>query len=285
MGKYIDAAGVAAIWERAKTLTDLLYLHYWKRRTYVASFELGEVTNRWFLCMGGSSTTGVVNYSDGVVVDPISGKVSLAEPVSTAKYSYNNYSSYSVIKGKYIETYAATLGIVDGEIYYVSPTSAITQSRTEDYDVNADMSPVTGKITTGDWEFVQSNGNDTYQTGIVDGVETIYLGVPFDNALMPIRVERGSYVGTGTYGNAADKMLYLSFSKRPLFVMIAPATNKTFMGIVPGIAEQGYSFSFDSDDEFDYQWDGNTLALYNTGSASHMLNKEGRTYNYFAVYD
>lgn len=281
MGKFMDETGVAKLWERAKTLVDPLYKHCWRRRSYVASIEIGELENRWFLCMGGSSTTGTIKYSDSVVVDPVTGAVSLAGPINTVKSSYSNYTDFDVIKGKYITTYAANNTIRDGELYFVSADTDITTARTTEYDVVANMRAVTGKITIGEWENVCSDSNDTYETGIVDGVETCYFGVPFDNAAFAPKIATGSYKGTGKYGSGNKTTITFDFVPQ----LVVVVGNNNVMWLVNG--QTGAPTTAESGNMAHYSavvsWSGNAVSWYFAESGALHMNISGTTYKYVAI--
>lgn len=73
--------------------------------------------------------------------------------------------------------------------------------------------------TIGDWEFVKSSERNAYpDSGIVDNYEYQYLGIPFENAVNAVKIETGSYMGTGTYGSRNPCSLTFDFS--PILVYI-----------------------------------------------------------------
>ena len=81
------------------------------------------------------------------------------------------------------------------------------------------VTSVPSNVPAGEWEYLTSSDRNAYpDSGTQDGYEYEYLGIPFDNAVTAPRIETGSYVGTGTYGQANPNTLTFGF--KPKFVWI-----------------------------------------------------------------
>lgn len=84
-------------------------------------------------------------------------------------------------------------------------------------------------VPAGATTYEHSTDRNAYpDSGTVDGLTYTYLGVPFENARDSQRVETGSYAGTGTKGT--DNPCRLSFTKKPVFVVISCYSDNAVMG-------------------------------------------------------
>lgn len=151
-------------------------------------------------------------------------------------------------------------------------------------------------IVTHDWQYLQSSNRNAYpDSGTQDGYEYEYLGVPFDNAVTAPKIEVGSYVGTGTYGQANPNTLTFGFV--PKFVWIyewfrsdgwhdaGDAAKIPFEIIPEGEFGRKYPPSTDpspSTNTYSKRV-GSTLYWYNTGSDGAQLNYPDSTYYYIAI--
>ena len=92
--------------------------------------------------------------------------------------------------------------------------------------------------------------------------------------------ECGSYVGTGEFTSANPNTL--TFSKRPLFVLVACEDSTS---IFPGLVAQGNNtpLSGGSSSSCHYTWSGNTLSWYSGANNYVQMNMDGKTYRYLAV--
>lgn len=152
------------------------------------------------------------------------------------------------------------------------------------------------QVAAGDWEYLQSSDRSAYpDSGTSGGYEYEYLGIPFDNAVTASKIETGSYVGTGTYGQANPNTLTFGFV--PKFVWIyewfrsdgwhdAGGAAKIPFEIIPeGKFGRKYPPSTDSSPSQNTYSKrvGSTLYWYNTGSDGAQLNYSNSTYYYIAI--
>lgn len=137
------------------------------------------------------------------------------------------------------------------------------------------------------WEYIRSNSRSAYpDSGISGGYEYEYLGVPLDNAVTAPKIEAGSYVGTGTYGQANPNTLTFGF--KPKMVMVSSSTINTAGSalITPMIWFDGVISAFASPRGYinNFTLDGNTISWYSTSTyTKDQYNNNGETYYYIAI--
>ena len=111
------------------------------------------------------------------------------------------------------------------------------------------------------------------------------------NAIPAVKIETGSYVGTGTYGESNPNTLTFGFE--PKLVFIATENQENVINRVataPLIFGTNFSSIFYVtssptllEGTIYLQWDKNAIEFYNAGSASRQLNSAGETYRYVAL--
>ena len=211
--------------------------YWWRRRTpsYVQYIEQrSDIQSTYDIIRRSIPLT----YSKDIHITPETGEISLVSPTklelgngeredaervgSTLAAEAPCYIQTTVENGAGIyylplgTTYSAfdstTLRRSYGSYYYVilnypaSPQGQVVTS-------------VPSNVPVGEWEYLQSSTRSAYpDSGTQDGYEYEYLGVPFDNAVTAPKIETGSYIGTGTYGQANPNTLTFGFV--PKFVWI-----------------------------------------------------------------
>ena len=192
--------------------------YWWRRRTYTPSVVDATISNaynsyRYFAAIDGASDDSItVKYSTSC--DIVEGnKIALSQPVQTVSGSYNSYTNFEVLKGKYCEIYNvdsayigiayvptnATIGrILDtGFRYYLigatnDGTTTLTTSN----------SAIVGKkygIVYGDWENIWSYEKTTYPfTGVQDGFEYDFIKIPITIAQYMTNIQTLEYTGSNT---------------------------------------------------------------------------------------
>lgn len=132
----------------------------------------------------------------------------------------------------------------------------------------------------GEWEYLHSLNRNAYpNSGIQDGYEYEYLGVPFDNSVNALEKQKGSYVGTGKYG--ASNPNTLTFGFVPKFVFVSSVgTNSSYFLWVQGC--NGTSGEY-NDHLSVVVVSGNTLSWYNTNNEISQRNIKDVTYYYIAI--
>lgn len=269
--------------------------HWWRRRT-PSYYEavVGEYGNKPLSWREAKGTTTEIQYSDSITFDA-AGVISLVDPV-TISVSYTNYTAANVIKGKYFRykllTGEGTTTPESGSDYSgvhlaanADATQDVDTTTSENltfYIVYMSAAPVTSLFTdAGQWEYLRSSERNAYpDSGISDGYEYAYLGVPFENAVTAPKIAAGSYVGTGTYGQSNPNTL--EFDAPPLMVFVVG--DRSFFAI-QGNPTANVSYG-GSGGELSLIWSGNSLSwyVYAEPNAYKQLNIEGKAYYYIALW-
>lgn len=136
----------------------------------------------------------------------------------------------------------------------------------------------------------QFNGTDydtLYPKTIASQIPDVYSKSYIDSILKDkVRIQTGSYVGTGTYG--ADNPCTLTFDFTPKYVHIYP--HLQFTTICYGVFYYSPQKMFCGDNSSNYMQaidlsvsvNGNTISWYSDGYNSQLNNSSG-TYYYVAI--
>ena len=218
--------------------------YYWWRKYSgtPTSYTLGNVGT-----FSKAANTGFnIYYSNNVNVNRYNGKVTLAEPITTANLPLSDINTsksiLNSIKGKFFVTSKT------GEAMYRTNTDATNNS---DY-VYAEYQKVVGQAeSVGAFiEYVTSNNRNSYPyNGWQNGYLYVLHGIPFDNAINAAKMATGGYVGTGSTTT-------LNFEFNLEFIFIA--------------TEDGSSTSFSFVDN-------------DTTQFSSVPSNAGTTYRYIAI--
>ena len=198
--------------------------HWWKRRAVVEHTEevrTEKTAPTTITHASNKTTTRTIQYADEIAFNS-SNVPYLVNPISV-DVSWSNYNStLNNILGKYVKN-----------IYNNSTTVYFVPSATsfsDDFDSSepyyetffaSTIYSITGTTVTdkGSWNYIYSSNRNAYpDSGIVDNYEYKYLGIPFNNAVNAVKIETGSYMGTGTYGSSNPCSLTFDFS--PILVYI-----------------------------------------------------------------
>lgn len=212
-----------------------------------------------------------------------------------------------VLKGKYVAFYSSsntgiqvlyhfpadtTMGYyVDSNNYYITSTSGFTKY----------TNPVVESSVIG---YAASADNNAYpQDGERDGVHYVYVKQMGEAG---VKIETGSYEGTGTYGSSNPNSLTFSFAPKMVFMLkYEPTTggaatylfgrkadaNQNYVYFVPMYllteafaANSGFTHYYSQSDYAKRSADGKTLYWYNGGdTAGYQLNSSGNRYYYLAI--
>ena len=258
--------------------------HWWKRRTI--SFE--SVTNKYesfYISYASSSsqtsTTHTIYYSDSVTIDG-SGNVTLSEPINSISSSYNDgYSNViTAVRGKYVKNNADPRKSSE-TIYKVSESASLSyQNGGPYYRYIGSCGIVSSKVLqAGDWGYYQSNNRNAYpDCGISNFYENDYIGIPLDNAASSARIETGSYVGTGRYGETNKNEIL--FDRIPVIVIVSSINDNDSYSFtwIEGVAASSTVTSKQV-----YSRESNKFIWYSTNNAQSQLNTADATYFYVAV--
>lgn len=195
-------------------------LWVWEIFNYTpASYHDGEThTNEKIVRNIDHAGKNIFYYSDSISVD-VSGAVSLTNP-SELYLSYDNYSSASVLKGKYIKSTSIS------QVAFI-PTSA-TFSQQQDgnfYEVLVStLTYIVGvKPVFSHVEYVSSPNSFTYPENGQSG-DYWYTRLGQIGQGMT-KIETGSYVGTGTYGSSNPNSLTFGFAPKLFSIYEIGASN------------------------------------------------------------
>ena len=93
-----------------------------------------------------------------------------------------------------------------------------------------------------------------------------------------VKIEVGSYVGTGTKGSANPNSLTFGFEPKGL--ILSTLTNADYVTI----AYRGQTtVNTKSSSNAYFTWAGNVVSWYNDTNTDYQLNTSGITYNYIAI--
>ena len=284
------------------------YNYYWWKRRYNTSGWKESRGNTVYHDVAYVSvpTYFEISYSDSIRFDSL-GKATLVNPDKLTGKNTTDASYLSVLLGKYIQVTLApyTSGsspnpnLKDLKVAFVPEDTSDFSSKYSDgiYVVRFSCAEITGVYdegTVGAWETVQSVDRNAYpDSGVVDGYEYEYLGIPFDNAVEAIKIETGSYFGTGTFGAASPSTL--TFSNVPKMVVIKSTADSFTYVFYPYQLSEEYpefqkAYCWDSLNNLSVsgniryaKFSGTTLSWYYTSSgANYQMNTAGTRYEYLA---
>ncbi len=231
-----------------------------------------------------------VTYADDIDISP--GNVaSLKAPIYTVDVTWNDYSAANVLKGKFflaaLDTGTITTNIiVKGSENGEASKRGNTQSYIGVYfpakPVENVQYAVIDQIT-----YVNSPNANAYPPAVPDGYTYTPLGQLGDQ----VRIETGSYVGTGTYGKANPNTLTFGFVPKLVIVykkngFLTPSDggyNQSFLWVAEQFILNIYAIN--SISFVDISANGNTLS-WNADSPygpERQCNIAGQEYNYIAI--
>lgn len=112
------------------------------------------------------------------------------------------------------------------------------------------------------------------------------------NAIPAVKMETGSYVGTGTSGSSNPTILTFPFEPKVVFIGDATSSPSnlyygTYTPLIRGVKTAISQITTDGAKDILYvSWDGNTVSYYSNGGTDFVksqLNATGVTYNYVAI--
>lgn len=290
-------------------LANIGNVHVWQRvQTYAdpvpevpAGYTLGDVEENVVLASRSTtvSTNGTFYYyygdsvtvkNDGTVNAPSSDSwATIGRNVSATtlksgplfvKGSYSYISSGSGYQDADVTNEAT-------KVFYIP--SGGTLSVTVDsnakmcYVVATKYQPVTGypytpAIPAGTHvDYLTSTDPNAYTEGTVDRTTITYLGQLGNRS----RIEVGSYVGTGTYGE--DNPNSLTFGFEPKIIWIAPVSGTNISATIRRDTNEGVAiYAATNIYSLTTSWSGNTVTWY-TSSKTYQLNGSGVAYSYIAL--
>ena len=273
--------------------------YWWKRRTskkieIISSNSLEKIR---MTDSSNSSSFASINYSSIINLDPFN-RIQLVNQQSTGFGSYDNYTVFNILIGKYAKVYSVETSVeaifkipngqtIQREIYQVS---GYNYYRVYTYGYKQSV-----KITeAGEWEYLKSTNRNAYpDKGESGGYDYEYIGVPFNNLPKSLKIETGSYIGSGLYGYGNPNTLQLSFVPSILIIygMVAVGNRSGQTSFIVMVEGDTYSYGL-TDGSFtggniikwntEISWFENpsdSVSLY----AEAQLNRAGDIYKYVAI--
>ena len=280
LGRFQSGLGNEYIWEK-------------KLSTVQKTYDLGA-ENPLYMCAykwnGEQSTVITVTYADDIDISP--GNVaSLKAPIYTVDVTWNDYSAANVLKGKFFLAALDTGNIHENIIVKGSENGeASKRGSTQSYiGVYFPAKPVENvQYTVIDQiTYVNSPNANAYPPAVPDGSTYTPLG----QLGKQVRIETGSYVGTGTYWKENPNTLTFGFKPQLVIVYkendcLTPKDggyNQSFLWVAGQYTLRIYAVT--SIDFVYISANGNTLSWY-AGSPygpERQCNISGQKYNYIAI--
>lgn len=295
--------------------------HWWRRRESKSHYEavISQATEEDVLNTVNAFMVNI-NYSSDITISS-SGKVTLLAPIKNLTIEENDLSrsgtgvsKANTLKGKYWN--GTMIGPSDYERdlgdRYTAPNAP--NAKMTDYGDYKKLTLQSSAVSTkfvdgiGPWEYVQSNDRKAYpDSGIVEGVEYQYLGIPFANIVTAPTIVTGSYVGTGDYnsgtGWGSSNPTSLTFDFAPKLLIIGwqetldngffssnlgeRVTSDNYYSIYTGALttqfKQYRGFGDPSSSYAKKSSDGKTITWYATGHANAQRNDRRYKYYYLAI--
>lgn len=295
--------------------------YWWRRRTVtpITKYKLEKVLDGTTACIVAYAPSGQTNSIK--ILSNLSVNEDTGEFVYTAEnrtWTSGSGSAPGLNRVDFInesidpeQNPTPTWSIISpGVIYYFDTSKSVSfgSSNTELYfgantsRYKYESTQYVSGYTYGDWEYVQSSSRSAYpDSGTSGGYEYEYLGIPLDNAVSGVKIETGSYVGTGTYGQANPNTLTFGFVPQMLVVMNADSggvvtwaslyargflATREVKSVVANVYDNYTKIVFEQ-----ITWNEKTVSWYASipsGSASDLnancqLNENNVTYCYFAI--
>ena len=236
------------------------YKQYWWRRRLPAGERFIE--QKTSFDSGVSISDGkfrIIELAKSITINQSTGAIELSSPESYAMGSISYETAKDLaqrgpcyitnLKGATSDVYyipanatADTGSNANGStatiFFYLDDEGVVNLLLLSESKANPPSKKVTSIKTTapaGDWQYLHSSDRSAYpDSGTSGGYEYEYLGIPFDNAVTAPKIETGSYVGTGTHGQANPNTL--TFGAVPQLVIIS--------GMFPGARRVGSAAIF-----------------------------------------
>ena len=261
-------------------------LHWWKRRakSFTVGDEISVTTSSDYQDIvnvsvsNKSSASASTTYYYSTQIGFEGDTLALTGTVGSARVSYNNFPNDvdDNLAGKYFIS-------VTGK-YWLASESCSAQRAYEEGDSLVWVTPIKEVVPNiGDWEYVYSENRNEYpDSGMLDGYEYVYMGVPFENAKFAPKMVVGSYYGTGAYG--PNNKNSLTFDGEVAFIFITCGDSVSFLNVqlLTGVT---YSTTDTSDFEGTLQvsYENNTVYWYSSNSEYVQQNKNTCGYIAFLI--
>jgi len=256
-----------------------LNLHTWLREAAEPAWESVALESTTKVKVLGTTTrtnTTPVELAQSVTVDA-EGNLVLVDPISfTVGYSVctSRNNEYDII-GKYVR-------LVNQDVVYLA-TSEFTNATDDDTYLTYinGRRVIARELSIGDQTQVRSRIRDAYpDNDVVENYHYTYLGVPLEKVDFGLRVQTGTYTGTGTKGVDNPNTVTLGFVPK-LFLVMHPE-HKAHSNTDYGLIWLGQPGATDTAAKALITVTGTTVSWYAT-DVDAQLNTTGVIYHYFAL--
>ena len=226
-----------------------------------AGYTLGEIQNGQFALIG--SNVGL-SYQYGDIKVSDGGSLSIEGTVTLTVRPATTVSQLNVMRGKFVRASGSTaLGdFPKNQVFYI-PEDAVF----EVYDTGSGY-----------------NGSRVNKRQVVTGYPAIPANVTIEYLGQlgnKMRIETGSYVGTGKYGKNNPNTLTFGFE--PKFVIIGMDRGGIYIDFYFW-GNIGLSGANNYASENIVSISNHTMSWYHPSDVSGQLNSSGREYRYIAIY-
>lgn len=260
------------------------YAEYWWRRKSLGTTKYRE--KQTLSTSSDSSMTLTGNYYyDSVNVDEDTGEVTV-NGTGTIIDMTTTSALASALKNKYVVVESTVIHIestVNNWVGFSIDKQGVASVDAEYYSVVTAESYL---IEAGIVSYVHSTDRTAYpDTGELNGFSYEYAGIPFENMPnIPVKIETGSYVGTGTYGSRNPNSLTFSFV--PKFLIIYP--NRSGSDVIGLYLRNndymsGYIGNMNAEYNNKVSWSDRTMTWYASKNSAAQLNNLNQVYNYVAI--
>ena len=138
------------------------------------------------------------------------------------------------------------------------------------------------RVQSGVTDYLTSTDRNAYTEGTVDNTTITYLGQLGEPGA---KIEVGSYVGTGTYGQSNPNSLTFGFEPK-MVAIFAPSTtgnyaNKMFM--LRNVLGASILSNDGNNLGVVVTWAGKSVTWYGTKNATNQMNHSDYTYHYIVI--
>ena len=274
--------------------------YWWRRRVPKTTGYIEKVATQGSTFLVQYNVTPVTYTYGDLSIDQSTGAVSISNAQTITLNINSSVSDFYVLVGKYFtpdktvsQSWGGVKTLTAGEIYRITDSNYIKYYSDEDstYVYSQYIDVITSIYSAGepgDWQYIHSPNRNAYpDSGTQDGYEYEYLGIPFDNAVNGVKIETGSYVGTGKYGAANPNTLTFGFTPKMVFMTDgANSFDARYTLFFPWL-ESITSLNIDRPNQDRYALrttiSGNTISCFNGTSADFQWNTANHKYCYLVI--
>lgn len=263
--------------EGLNTLNADLYSHYWNK--YEISFE----------DFADGSTT------DKVAINPPIRLLTDKQPAPSivdGKFDFSGATTYSPISGNSVDLYNGykfATGEEKADTYYEATGSGDIYNNNVLYVISPAAKIHRIKSTIGALVgVVKSDNPNAYpKSDFSGGYYYEYLGSPFENAQIAAKIDKGSYVGTGTYGASNPNSLTFDFVPKLVIVSGQGNSSNYGAGFIYCWGSGKYTLIYGeyggAHPTCVVSLAGKTMNWYDTNSVNDQCNDSKFVFNYIAI--